>query len=256
MADDKSGDDAKRPDSLKRASGTQFRATEPLPPPSFEVEDPSELGKARRGAEAKEPAPGWSWRGILGTGAMGAAAFAGGFAAGGAPSMAHVQIMPTAAESVVNAIANGLASTSHLAPPEMKAEAESLFRQALSATWNECESLVKDISQDEIKELVKMGVGSFVLQHVARPLLRRLRAAPFNAIVFNVTEILQKLTDKLGGEPEAKLDEGAVVNCTEVTPEQAQLVLRALKLHQVDGRWLLETNHPALNVALSVERHG
>jgi hypothetical protein len=33
-------------------------------------------------------------------------------------------------------------------------------------------------------------------------------------------------------------------------------LLRALKLHQVDGRWLLETDRMALNLALSVTRKG
>jgi hypothetical protein len=88
-------------------------------------------------------------------GVLGGAAFAGGFAAG--HPMAQVQIMPSAKDSVVNTIANGLASASKLAPPEMRAQAESVFRSALSATWGECESLAKDMSQDALKSVVEMA---------------------------------------------------------------------------------------------------
>ncbi len=93
-----------------------------------------------------------------------------------------------------------------------------------------------------------------MLDLVLKPLLRRLKATPSNPIVAHATDALQKIADKLGDEPGAELDEKNVVSWTEVTPEQAQLLLRALKLHQVDGRWLLETDRMGLNLALSVAR--
>jgi hypothetical protein len=256
MADEKSGDGTPKPsDRLKNLSPLQFRATEPLRPLAEPLEAPWERrDRERRAAEVKEPAPGWSWRKVLGMGVLGGAAFAGGFAA--SHPMAHVQIMPSAADSVVHAIANGLASTSKLASPEMKSEAESVFRSALSETWSECESLAKDMSQDALKSVVEMGASVAVLDIVLKPLLRRLKTAPFNPIVLEATGALQKIADKLGDEPGAKLDERNVVSWAEVTPEQAQLLLRALKLHEVDGRWLLETDRMALNLALSVTRRG
>ena len=72
--------------------------------------------------------------------------------------------MPSAMDSVVNTIANGLASASKLATPEVKAKAESLFRSALSATWGECESLAKDMGQDALKSVVEMGASVAVLK--------------------------------------------------------------------------------------------
>ena len=69
--------------------------------------------------------------------------------------VAQVQIMPSAMDSVVNTIASGLASASKLAPPEMKAQAESVFRSALSATWGEC--LAKDISQERAEKRGRNG---------------------------------------------------------------------------------------------------
>ena len=159
-------------------------------------------------------------------------------------------------DSVVNAIANGWASTSQLGSPEVKAEAESLLRTALSKTWSECESLAKDLSQDALKSVVEMGASAAVLNYVLTPLLRRLKGAPANPVVAEASSALQKIADKLADEPSAKLDERNVAAWAEVTPEQAQLLLRALKLHQVDGRWLLETDRMALNLALSVTRNG
>jgi hypothetical protein len=254
MADEKSGDGAGRPSDRLRRGGIEFRATEPKPRPADIEEELRDLAKMRR-AEVKEPTPG-SWRKVLGMGALGGAAFAGGVAAGAGHPMAHVQMMPSAMDSVVNSIANGLASASKLAPPEMKAQAESVFRSALSETWGECESLAKDMRQDALKEVVEMGASVAVLNIVLKPLLRRLKAAPFNPIVAEATGALQRIADKLGDEPGAKLGERNVEAWAEVTPEQAQLLLRALKLHQVDGRWLLETDRMALNVALSVARKG
>jgi hypothetical protein len=164
--------------------------------------------------------------------------------------------MPSAADSVINGIASGWASMSQLGSPEVKAEAESLLRTALSQTWSECESLAKDISQDALKEVVEMGASALVLEAVLNPLLHRLKAAPANPVVTEATEALQKIADKLGDEPGVKLDERNVAAWAEVTPEQAQLLLRALKLHHVDGRWLLETDRMALNLALSVTHKG
>jgi hypothetical protein len=252
MADEKSGGRTPKPsDRLKNLSPLQFRATQPLRPSTDPLEAPWEQDRDRRAAEIKEPAPGWSWRKVLGFGALGGAAVAGGFAAGG-PLIQHMQIMPSTADSVINAIASGWASTSQLESPEVKAEAESLLRTALSKAWSECESLAKDMSQDALKEVVEMGASVAVLNIVLKPLLRRLKDAPANPIVAEATSALQKIADKLGDEPGAKLDEQNVVSWTEVTPEQAELLLRALKLHQVDGRWLLETDRMALNLALSV----
>jgi len=129
MADEKSGGGTPKPsDRLKNLSPLQFRATQPLRPSTDPLEAPWEQDRDRRAAEIKEPAPGWSWRKVLGFGALGSAAVAGGFAAGG-PLIQHVQIMPSAADSVVNAIANGWASTSQLGSPEAKAEAESMLRR-------------------------------------------------------------------------------------------------------------------------------
>jgi hypothetical protein len=255
MADEKPGDPAaKRLDRLKHLSPLPFRAM----PPSDPLEAPwdSKEEKDRRAAEVKEPAPGWSWRKVLGIGVLGGAAFGGGFAAGGGALVQQVQVMPSTADSVVHAIAHGLASTSKLASPEMKEKAKSVFRSALSATWSECESLAKDMGEDALKDVVELGTSAAVLNYVLKPLLRRLKAAPFNPIVAEATGALQKIADKLGGEPRAKLDERTVSAWAEVTPEQAQLLLRALKLHEVDGRWLLETNRPALDLALSVDRRG
>jgi hypothetical protein len=256
MADEKSGKGMPKPsDRLKNLSPLKFRVTEQAQPPSDPVEAPWELDRDRRAAEVKEPASGWSWRKVLGIGALGGAAVAGGFAAGG-PLIQHVQIMPSAMDSVVNAIANGWASTSQLGSPEVKAEAESLLRTALSKTWSECESLAKDLSQDALKSVVEMGASAAVLNYVLTPLLRRLKGAPANPVVAEASSALQKIADKLADEPSAKLDERNVAAWAEVTPEQAQLLLRALKLHQVDGRWLLETDRMALNLALSVTRNG
>jgi hypothetical protein len=256
MADEKPSGEAPKPsDRLKNLSSLQFRATQPLRPSTDPLEAPWERDKERRAAEIKEPAPGWSWRKVLGFGALGSAAVAGGFAAGG-PLMQHVQIMPSAADSVINGIASGWASMSQLGSPEVKAEAESLLRTALSQTWSECESLAKDISQDALKEVVEMGASALVLEAVLNPLLHRLKAAPANPVVTEATEALQKIADKLGDELGVKLDERNVAAWAEVTPEQAQLLLRALKLHHVDGRWLLETDRMALNLALSVTHKG
>jgi hypothetical protein len=256
MADEKSGDGARKVRSpWENLSPPQFRATEPLRLPE-EVEPPWELDKESRAAEVKEPARGWSWRRILGTGFLGAAAFGGGFAAGGGSPTAIVQIMPTPAESAVNAIAHGLASASKLASPEVMEKAEAAFRSALAATWSECESLIKGIGEDQIKDLVKTGVSALVLKYVLDPFLARLKAAPFNPIVFDATRLLEKIAGRLRDDPKAKLDERNVASWTEVTPDQAQLLLRALKLHEVDGHWLLETNRPALDLALSVAARG
>jgi hypothetical protein len=256
MADEKPSGEAPQPsDRLKNLSPLQFRRTEPLRLPADPIESPWKRDRERRAAEVKEPAPGGSWRKVLGIGALGGAAVAGGLAAGG-PLIQHVQIMPSAMDSVVNAIASGWASTSQLGSPEVKAKAESLLRTALSQTWSECESLAKDMSQDALKEVVEMAASAAVLNIVLKPLLRRLKDAPANPIVAEATSALQKIADKLGDEPGAKLDERNVVDWTEVTPEQAQLLLRALKLHQVDGHWLLETDRMALNLALSVARNG
>jgi hypothetical protein len=250
MADEKSGDGTPKPsDRLKNLSPLQFRRTEPLRP----LVDPVEQDRDRRAAEVKESAPGWSWRKILGVGLLGGGVVASGVAG---PIIQHVQIMPSAADSMINAIASGLASASNLAPPEMRAQAESVFRSALSATWSECESLAKDISHDALKEVVETGASVAVLDLVLKPLLRRLKAAPSNPIVADASSALQKIADKLGDEPAAKLDERNVATWAEVTPEQARLFLQALKLHEVDGHWLLETNQLALNAALSVARKG
>ena len=109
--------------------------------------------------------------------------------------------MPSAVDNVVNAIANGLASTSKVVSLEMKAEAESpLRRSALSATWSECESLAKDMSQEALKSVVETGVSAVVLKYVLNPLLRRLKGAPSNTIVAEATSALQKIADKLGDE--------------------------------------------------------
>jgi hypothetical protein len=167
-----------------------------------------------------------------------------------------VQFIPTPTESAVNEIAHGLASASKLASPEVKEKAEAVLRSALATTWSECEHLAEGIGEDEIKDLVKLGVAAVVLKYVLDPLLARLKAAPFNPIVFDATRLLEKIADRLRDDPKAKLDERTVVSWTEVTPEQAQLLLRALKLHEVDGRWLLETNRPALDFALSVAGRG
>jgi hypothetical protein len=112
------------------------------------------------------------------------------------------------------------------------------------------------MSPDTLKSVVEMGASAAVLNYVLTPLVRRLRGAPANPVVAEATHALEKIAGKLGDEPDAKLDERNVVSWAEVTPEQAQLLLRALKLHQVDGRWLLETDRMALNLALSVTRKG
>jgi hypothetical protein len=206
-----------------------------------------------RAAAAREPSRGASWRGVLGAGLMGAAAFAGGVGAGGAP-VVQVQMMTTAADSVVNAIAEGLASASKLVSPEVRAEAEAAFHSALSPTFSECESFAKDLGQEALKAAVEMGASAVVLKYVLTPLLQRLNAAPPNPIVAGATGALQKIADKLGDEPETKLDERTVAGWAKVTPDQARLLPQALKLREVDGRWLIETNRPALDLALSAER--
>jgi hypothetical protein len=252
MADEKSGDGPRRVCSpFETLSPPQFRGAEPLRP-SDEVKPPWELDKEARAAEVREPASGWSWRRILGTGFLGAAAFGGGFAAGGGSPAAIVQIMPTPAESAVTAIAHALASASRLASLETKEKAEAVFRSAISAAWNECESLAKGIGEDEIKDLVKLGASALILRYALDPLLARLKGAPFNPIVFDATRLLGTIADRLRDDPKAKLDERNVSNWTEVTPDQARLLLQALKLHEVDGHWLLQTNRPALDLALSV----
>ena len=178
MADEKSGKGTPKPsDRLKNLSPLQFGRTEALRPPSDPVEAPWELDRDRRVAEVKEPALGWSWRKALGIGALGGAAVAGGFAAGG-PLIQHVQIMPSAMDSVVNAIANGWASTSQLGSPEVKAEAESLLRTALSKTWSECESLAKDLSQDALKSVVEMGASAAVPVVMVMSVSSRVPAPP------------------------------------------------------------------------------
>ena len=253
MADEKPGDKAKPSDRLKRASPLQFRTTKsaaeqgPVPPEAGEAD--------LRAAAAREAPRGPSWRGILGTGLMGATAFACGVGvgAGGAP-VVHVQMMTSAADSVVNAIAEGLASASKLASPEVRTKAELVFRSALSATFSECESLAKDLGEEALKAAVEMGASAVVLKYALTPLLQRLKAAPANPVVAGAAGALQKIADKLGDEPKAKLDERTVASWAEVTPEEARLLLRALKLHEVDGRWLIETNRPSLDLALSVER--
>ncbi len=128
MADEKSGDGTPKPsDRLKNLSPLQFRRTEPIRP----FVDSAEQDRDRRAAEVKESAPGCLWRKILGVGLLGGGVVAGGFAG---PIIEHPQIMPSAADSMINAIASGLASASKIAPPEMRAQAESVFRSALSAT--------------------------------------------------------------------------------------------------------------------------
>jgi hypothetical protein len=136
----------------------------------------------------------------------------------------------------------------------VKAEAESLLRTALSKTWSECKSLAKDMSKDALKSVVEMGASALVLQIVLNPLLHRLKAAPTPSSPRR--RALQKIANKLEDEPHAKLDIQSVSRWAEVTPEQALLLLRALKLYEVDGRWLLETNRAALDLALSVTRKG
>jgi hypothetical protein len=254
MADDKSGEGKRKVRSpFEHLSPLQFRGAKPLRLPE-EVKPPWELDKEARAAEIREPERGWSWRRILGTGFLGAAAFGGGFAAGGGSPAAIVQIMPTPAESAVNAIAHGLASASKLASPEAQEKAEAIFRSSLTAAWNECESLAKGIGEDEIKDLVKLGASAVILRYALDPLLARLKAAPFNPIVFDATRLLETIAGRLRDDPKAKLDERNVASWTEVTPDQARLLLQALKLHEVDGHWLLETNNRALDLALSLDR--
>jgi hypothetical protein len=242
MTDEKSRDGAPKPPSpLANLSPLPSRV-KPTRPPADPVEAPWELDRDRRAAEVQEPAPGLSLRKALGVG-LGGTVIAGGIVAGGVALEQHVQMMQSATDSAINAIANGLASTSKVVSPEVRAEAESLLRTALSATWSECETLVKDMSEDVLKAIVETGVSAVVFKYVLNPLLGRLKGAPANPIVAEATSALQKIADKLADEPHAKLDERNVVAWTELTPEQAQLLLRALKLQErKDGRWLLETD--------------
>lgn len=253
MADEKPGEGKRKVRSpFERLSPLQFRGAAPLGP-TGEVKPPWELDKEARAAEVREPERGWSWRRLLGTGFLGAAAFGGGFAAAGGSPSAIVQIMPTPAETAANAIAHALASASTVDSTEVKEKAEAVFRSALSATFSECESLAKGIGEDELKDLVKLGASAVVLKYALDPLLARLKAAPANPVVADATRLLETIADRLRDDPKAKLDERNVASWTEVTPDQARLLLQALKLHEVDGRWLLETNNRALDLALSLD---
>jgi hypothetical protein len=111
-----------------------------------------------------------------------------------------------------------------------------------------------------LKSVVEMGVSALVLQIVLNPLRHRLKAAPANPVVAEATRLTENRQQARGRAPckarHPKLDIQSVSRWAEVTPEQALLLLRALKLHEVDGRWLLETNRAALDLALSVTRKG
>jgi hypothetical protein len=77
MTDEKLGDGTpKPPDWLKNLSPLKFRATQPLRPSTDPLEAPWEQDRDRHAAEVKEPAPGWSWRKVLGIGALEGAAVA------------------------------------------------------------------------------------------------------------------------------------------------------------------------------------
>jgi hypothetical protein len=59
----------------------------------------------------------------------------------------------------------------------MMEKAESVFRSALSATWSECESFARDLTQDALKDVVKLGASARVLKAVLKSMLGRLKAS-------------------------------------------------------------------------------
>jgi hypothetical protein len=133
------------------------------------------------------------------------------------------------------------------AMPEQKAQAEGVLRETLNSVWDEFESVMKDISHDAAKELAKTGLSLFVLNYMIAPLLRRLRPHRNNPILAETARRLQTIADKLEADHHAQLDERNVAIWTGVSPPEAQLLLRAIKLRHVVDHWELDTQSPGLS---------
>jgi hypothetical protein len=151
-------------------------------------------------------------------------------------------VNPAQSDSNVDAIANGLASAVHDATPQEKDEAEGIVRVAINAVWSEFESVMKDVGHDALKELAKAGLAALVLNSVLRPLLRLLGRHPDNRIASEIEKRLEAIEKKLEAEPHAQINEQNVAVWINVSPAQAELYLRAMKLQKIDDRWSLDTS--------------